>query len=225
MVLPGRATRAETAPRDRRPRRRRPQPRTGPARGPPGPPYAQTGERRHTPIWVVSPKIGVKESSLVPDVSPSAHRISASNAAGPDRDGGAFHRLAHRVPRSRPRYRRARCGRNCRRLPQWTPHRRPHHRRHVRARSGGRAERSSLPTDELIYSPLLPRLPPGRRAAVRDTVPQVRGGRCRSSAARAKCGSHNGFHPPSACAARKQVDDALRRFVHTPHGAPTVLTY
>ena len=69
----------------------------------------------------------------------------------------------------------------------------------------------------LICAPLLPTLPPGRRAAVRDTVPQVRGGRCRSNAARAKCAMHNGFHPPSASAARKRVDDALRRFArHTP---------
>ena len=69
----------------------------------------------------------------------------------------------------------------------------------------------------LICAPLLPTLPPGRRAAVRDGLPQVRGGRCRSNAARAKCARHNGFHPPSVCAARKRVDDALRRFgLHTP---------
>ena len=35
------------------------------------------------------------------------------------------------------------------------------------------------------------------RAAVRGLSPQVRGGRCRSSAARAKCRLHNGFHRPT----------------------------
>jgi len=44
----------------------------------------------------------------------------------------------------------------------------------------------------------------------------VRGGRCRSSAARAKCPACNGLQCAVAWLARKRVDDALRRFLLTP---------
>ena len=47
----------------------------------------------------------------------------------------------------------------------------------------------------------------------------MRGGRCRSSAARAKCRLQNGFHVPSAWASGKQDWDALRRVVLTPHAS------
>ena len=43
----------------------------------------------------------------------------------------------------------------------------------------------------------LPIVTPGSRAAVGNVFPQVRGGRCRSSAARANCRSHNGLHRSS----------------------------
>ncbi len=66
---------------------------------------------------------------------------------------------------------------------------------------------------------LLPIVPPGSRAAVRRLSPQVRGGRCRSSAARAKCRWHNGFHGPTGCAVRKYNRDAFRRLVLTPDAA------
>ena len=66
---------------------------------------------------------------------------------------------------------------------------------------------------------LLPIVPPGSRAAVRRLSPQVRGGRCRSSAARAKCRMHNGFYRPTVRAARKRNSDALRRVVLTPQQA------
>ena len=66
---------------------------------------------------------------------------------------------------------------------------------------------------------LLPIVRLGSRAAVRGLSPQVRGGRCHSSAARAKCRLHNGFHSPSACAARKHDRDAIRRLVLTPHAS------
>lgn len=55
-----------------------------------------------------------------------AWKVSAGNAASPERDGGAFHRLGHRVPHSRPRGRHKRCGRKPRCLPQWMPQRLPH---------------------------------------------------------------------------------------------------
>ena len=44
---------------------------------------------------------------------------------------------------------------------------------------------------------LLPMLTPGSRAAVRVVFPQVRGGRCRSNAARARCRIRNGLLRPS----------------------------
>ena len=65
-------------------------------------------------------------------------------------------------------------------------------------------------------SPIGSIVPPGSRAAVRGLSLQVRGGRCRSSAARAKCRLHNGFHRPTACAVRKRDKDALRRVILTP---------
>ena len=42
-------------------------------------------------------------------------------------------------------------------------------------------------------------VPPGSRAAVRELSPQVRGGRCRSSTARAKYRLQNGFHHRKRC--------------------------
>ncbi len=74
----------------------------------------------------------------------------------------------------------------------------------------------------LSYSPalscylVLPILPPGSRSTVRNVFPQVRGGRCRSSAARAKCPACNGMQCAVAWLARKRVGDALRRVVLTP---------
>ena len=59
---------------------------------------------------------------------------------------------------------------------------------------------------------VLPIVPLGSRAAVRGLSPQVRGGRCRSNAARAKCRLHNGFHCQTVWAVRKRDRDALRRF-------------
>ena len=69
-----------------------------------------------------------------------------------------------------------------------------------------RADRMTLPVRESSRIDLLPPasysaawklVPLGSRVAVRELFPQVRGGRCRSSAARAKCRLHNGFHRPS----------------------------
>ncbi len=82
-----------------------------------------------------------------------------------------------------------------------------------------RRRRTRLPA--LLCYLLLPIVPPGSRAAVRGLSPQVRGGRCRSSAARAKCRWYNGFHGPTGCAVRKHDGDAFRRFVLTPD-APMV---
>ena len=68
---------------------------------------------------------------------------------------------------------------------------------------------------------LLPRLPPGSRAAVWILFPELRGGRCRSSAARANYRQQVSLLRLIVQAARKQDGDALRRFGLTPH-APTV---
>ena len=79
--------------------------------------------------------------------------------------------------------------------------------------------RSGLRVPALSCYLVLPILTLGSRAAVRDMFPQVRGGRCRSSAARAKCPACNGLQCAVAWLVRKRVDDALRRFVLTPHAA------
>ena len=71
----------------------------------------------------------------------------------------------------------------------------------------------------LNCSPVLPILRRRSRAAVRDMFPEVRGGRCRSSAAGAKYRLHNGFLSPSACACRKRIKDPIRRLDLTPHAA------
>ena len=49
----------------------------------------------------------------------------------------------------------------------------------------------------LRYYLALPMMSPGIRARVNGTRPNMRGGRCRSSAARANCRPHNGLHRPS----------------------------
>ena len=50
----------------------------------------------------------------------------------------------------------------------------------------------------LAMPDVLPVVTLGSRASVREPFPQVRGGRCRSSAARANCQMHNGFLRPTA---------------------------
>ncbi len=99
---------------------------------------------------------------------------------------------------------------------------RPHRLRNMRTRTvAGSAGRTDNPPGARAVSQLpcrhvLPVLPLGSRAAVRGLSPQVRGGRCRLSAARAEGLSHNGFHRPADGAARKRGRDALRRVVrHT----------
>ena len=60
-----------------------------------------------------------------------------------------------------------------------------------------RAERMTLParvSRALICDLVLPIVTIGSRAVVRGVLPQVRGGRCRLYAARAKCRLHNSFH-------------------------------
>ena len=76
----------------------------------------------------------------------------------------------------------------------------------------------------LNCSPVLPILRRRSRAAVRDMFPEVRGGRCRSSAAGAKYRLHNGFLSPSACASRKRIKDPIRRLDLTPHAPPVSST-
>ena len=71
----------------------------------------------------------------------------------------------------------------------------------------------------LNCSPVLPILRRRSRAAVRDMFPEVRGGRCRSSAAGAKYRLHNGFLSPSACASGKRIKDPIRRLDLTPDAA------
>ena len=73
---------------------------------------------------------------------------------------------------------------------------------------------------QLLRRFVLPTLPAGCRAAVRRPFLLMRGGRCRSSAARAKCRWQNGFHVPSAWASRKRDRDAFRRVVLTPERSP-----
>ena len=97
--------------------------------------------------------------------------------------------------------------RECRR--HWPPHRSPHDRPHRRPRCAPRKLRAPCTcVRALICRRALRIVRSGSRATVRELFPQVRGGRCRSSAARAKGRLHNGFHSPSACATRKRVDDA-----------------
>ena len=92
----------------------------------------------------------------------------------------------------------------------------------VSAAAFGSVLRTTAPRPRVLNcSPVLPILRLRSRAAVRDMFPQVRGGRCRSSAAGANCRLHNGFLSPSACASRKRINDPIRRLDLTPH-APLV---
>ena len=66
--------------------------------------------------------------------------------------------------------------------------------------AGGRNAETRL--HALLCCLALPIVPPGSRAAVRRLSPQVRGGRWRSSAARAKGRLHNGFLHPTGGSSR-----------------------
>ena len=93
--------------------------------------------------------------------------------------------------------------------------------------SAGRCWRTKLRA--LIRYLVLPTLPAGSRAAVRELFPEVRGGRGRSSADRASCRLQIGLLRANVRAVRKQDADAIRRFGHThrytPHalGVPSTL--
>ena len=81
----------------------------------------------------------------------------------------------------------------------------PAHRARDNESGGCHAAPHCLVTSYIV----LPVLPPGSRAAVRGLSPQVRGGRYRSSAARAECPACNGLQCVVAWLARKRVDDVL----------------
>ena len=122
-------------------------------------------------------------------------------AAGVVRARFVAHRPAHRTGHACPRS----CGRSRRARPRSRPRRCPlpcgtmcaGPCRAVGTRSAHkrRDPRPRLPA--LICRLVLPMVPLGSRATVRGLSPQVRGGRCRSSAARAKRRLQNSFHRPT----------------------------
>ena len=172
-----------------------------------------------SPLRAGIPRASARSRSLRADACPAA-------------------RSTHRRMHDRRRLCRHHCRPNRQDPRQWTPHYAVHQcpqsaRRSADA-SGGALGTTACGSDgtanpvsvavglrvpALSCYLVLPILTLGSRAAVRDMFPQVRGGRCRSSAARAKCPACNGLQCAVAWLVRKRVDDALRRFVLTPHAS------